>query len=47
MKITTLLVLLFGASLLLTGCSTTAEDKAFFDQNWVHPTERDKFLGEE
>ena len=42
MKIAALILSLFAASLFLGGCSTTPEDKAFFDKGWLFPSDRDK-----
>ena len=37
-----LLLLVLGAVLLgLGGCASDPEDRAFYEQHWLHPSERD------
>lgn len=37
MKATSLMLLLLSLTLLLGGCATNAEDKAFFETGWLRP----------
>ena len=34
-------VLLLTATVLMTGCATDPDDKAFFERGWWHPGNRD------
>ncbi|MEI6352043.1 MAG: hypothetical protein WCP06_13165, partial [Verrucomicrobiota bacterium] len=45
MKLTALILALFAASLFLSACSTTPEDKEFFDRGWVFPNDREQMRG--
>lgn len=36
-----LLFMLLSSSLLLTGCATDPDDKAFFESGWAHPGQND------
>jgi hypothetical protein len=36
-----LILLVFLASLALSGCATDPEDNAFFDRGWTHPAARE------
>ena len=44
MKSISLLLLLLALCLLLGGCSTDYEDRAFFETGWRHPGENDARL---
>jgi len=37
-----LILLLFAASIFLTGCAVDPEDKRFYEQGWVRPGDIDR-----
>ena len=45
MKFLSLSFLLLTLSLFLSGCATSPEDKAFFEQNWKQPGQIDAHMG--
>ena len=46
MKAISLILLFLSLTLILGGCATNAEDKAFFENGWRHPGDNDSRLGE-
>lgn len=45
MKSLSLFLLLIAVTSLFSGCATSPEDKAFFEQNWKHPGDIDSHMG--